>query len=111
MPTVPSGQFVDKGRQNGRKVAYPQPPPKRRGAYKFFPLREDLREALPAKEVGRDACYIHHPGYQEASCDTKDKRDKQEEQACGVELQIGNEPFAEEGKDGRKDIEGQAVAA
>ena len=66
---------------------------------------------FPAKEITGDACHIHHPGYQKTSCNAEDKRDKQEDEACRVELQIGDKALAEDGEDGGKDIEGQAVTA
>ena len=64
-----------------------------------------------SKEVEGDACYIHQPSYQEATRNAEDKRDKEEDEACGVELQIGDESLAEDGEDRGEDIERQAVAA
>ena len=64
-----------------------------------------------SKEVGGDACYIHQPSYQEATCNAANKRDKEEDEACGVELQVGDESLAEDGEDRGEDIEWQAVAA
>ena len=71
-------QNVDKVGQNGRKVAYPQPLPKRRGEYKSFPLGEDLGEASPAKEETGDADEVHQPSNQKASTDTECEGDNQE---------------------------------
>ena len=68
-------------------------------------------DCFPAKEITRDAGFVHRPGNSEASRYAEDKRDKQKDETCGVELQIGNEPLAENSKDGREDVEGQAVAA
>ena len=65
----------------------------------------------PAKEEARDACEVHSPRYSEAACNADDKRNRQEDEAGGVELQIGNEPLAEDGEDGREDVEHKAVAA
>jgi hypothetical protein len=67
-------------------------------------------DCFPAKEVGRDSCYIHQPSNQEASANAEDKRDKQEDEAGRVELQIGYKLLAKDGEDGGEDVERQAVA-
>ena len=66
-------------------------------------------DCFPAKEITRDAGFVHRPGNGEASRYAEDKRDKQEDEACGVELQIGDEPLAKDGEDGGEDIKRQAV--
>ena len=65
----------------------------------------------PSKEVLRDAGFVHRPGYGETSRYAEDERDKQEDEASWVELQIGDEPLAEDGEDGGEDVKRQAVAA
>jgi len=64
----------------------------------------------PEEEAG-DACKVHCPRYCKAARNAKDKRDKQEKEAGGVELQIGDEPLAEDGEDGGEDVDRKAVAA
>ncbi len=63
-----------------------------------------------AEEEARGAREVHQPGYQEASAYADDERDEEEQQACGVELQVGNKLLAEDGEDGREDVEEEAVA-
>ena len=68
-------------------------------------------ESPSAKEETRDADEVHQPSNQEASADTEGEGDNQEEQSRRVELEIGDELLAEDVKDGREDVEGQAVTA
>ena len=67
-------------------------------------------DCFPAKEVTRDAGFVHRPGNGEASWNAEGERDKQEDEASWVELQIGNKALTEDGEDGGEDVERQAVA-
>ena len=67
-------------------------------------------DCFSAKEITRDAGFVHRPGNSEASRNAEDKRDKQEDEAGRVELQIGDKPLAEDGEDGGEDVKRQAVA-
>ena len=68
-------------------------------------------ESPSAKEETGDAYEVHQPSNQEASRHAKRQGDYQEEQSRRIELEVGDELLAEDGKDGREDIEYQAVAA
>ena len=77
---------------------------------KLDEVNYELRYCFPAKEITRDADFVHCPGNSEASRYAEGERYKQEDETSWVELQIGNKPLAKDGENGREDVERQAVA-
>lgn len=67
-------------------------------------------ECLSAEEETGDADEIHQPSCQETSRHTKRQGDRQEEQSGPVELQVWDKLLAQDGEDGREDVQGKAVA-
>ena len=65
---------------------------------------------LSAKEETGDADEVHQLGKQEASHYAKGEGDYQEEESCRIELEIRDKLLTENGKDGRENVEGKAVA-
>ena len=68
-------------------------------------------ESPSAKEILTYSDEVHQPSNQEASRHAKRQGDHQEEQSRRVELEVGDELLAKDGKDGREDVQGKAVAA
>ena len=68
-------------------------------------------DCFSAKEISWDAGFVHRPSNSETSRYAEDERDKKEDEAGRVELQVGNKPLAEDGEDGGEDVKRQAVAA
>ena len=77
---------------------------------KLDEVNYELRYCFSAKEITWDAGFVHRPSNSEASRNAEDERDKQEDEAGWVELQIGDKTLAEDGEDGGEDVERQAVA-
>lgn len=78
--------------------------------FSYFPIFL-FSNCFPAKEETRDAGEVHQPRYQQAPRHAEGEGDQKEDEARRVELEIGDKPLAEDGKDGREDVEHQAVAA
>ena len=68
-------------------------------------------ESPSAKEILTYSDEVHQPSNQETSRHAKRQGDHQEEQSRRIELEVGDELLAEDGKDGREDVQGKAVAA
>ena len=78
--------------------------------FSYFPILL-FSNSFSAKEETGGMGIIHQPGYGEAARHADYKRDKQEDEACGVELQVGDKLLAEDGEDGGEDVKGETVAA